>query len=194
MASLSLPILTKHPSTPTNQPVPVPDTPNPLVSIICTEETIQSDILTQILTEAYAKNPTAPPSLIILSTNSTTTIQQLTPDSATQPPLKPFTSPFLGMTETKVAEFIATACAGSAISSKLFYIADDRTAATGTLQAVFMYSDDHWSRASFPMEWEFANVAAVGVMRDPERGGEKLLSVIWKGIYRGKQGGEGWGR
>ncbi|PYI02597.1 hypothetical protein BO78DRAFT_422386 [Aspergillus sclerotiicarbonarius CBS 121057] len=191
MSRFCLPILTKPTSTPTNPPVP--DNSGLLVSIICTDETIQSSqLLTQILTEAYAKNPNIPHSLVVLPTDSKSSIQQLPPDSATQPPLAPFKSPFLGMKEADVAEFIARTCPGSAISSKLFYIADDQTAATGNLQTVFMYSNNPWDRASFPMEWEFANVTAVGVMRDPERGrgggGEKLLSLIWKGVYRGKQG------
>ena len=91
------------------------------------------------------------------------------------------------MTEADVAKFLARKCVGSVISTKLFYLANEQTAATGNLQTVFMYSNDPWNRASFPLEWEFANLAAVGVMRDPERGGEKLLSLIWKGVYRSKQ-------
>ncbi|PWY78093.1 hypothetical protein BO94DRAFT_472378 [Aspergillus sclerotioniger CBS 115572] len=202
MSRLNLPILTKDPFTSTTSTsTQIPDlslpiltkrttTSNdsaPLVSIICTDETIQSSLLTQLLTEAYNKKPDAPRSLVVLSTDSKHAIQNLTPDSATQHPVTPFISPFLGMTETDVAGFLARTCVGSAISTKVFYIADDQTPATGNLQMVFMYANNPLSRISFPMEWEYANLLGVGVVRDPEITGEKVLSLIWKGVYKSNQ-------
>ncbi|GKZ27003.1 hypothetical protein AbraIFM66951_003938 [Aspergillus brasiliensis] len=182
MSNSNLPILAKPSDSAANQVTPVPVAPshnltiqmksrtpiipppvNPLeqlVCIICVEESIPPYMLSDIFHEAYSRDPGLPPSLFLLDTNFKPIIDSFTPDSATIPPVdEMFWSPFMEMNVDEITNFMATTCHESILSTGMFFLADDLTAATETLRKVEVGKTLDWD--SSRVAWRDANVVAV---------------------------------
>ncbi|GAQ44814.1 major facilitator superfamily protein [Aspergillus tubingensis] len=182
MSTSNLPILTKPNGSTSNQVTPVPVEPTrsltiqtkrrmsiipppidpleQLVCIICMEESIPPYMLSDIFSEAYASDRSLPPGLILLDTNIIHALDSLTSESASVPPVDDmFCSPFVGMDVEQITDVITNICQKSILSTRLFFLADDLTAATETLRKVEVGKTLDWHSSRVP--WRDANVMAV---------------------------------
>ncbi|GLA93269.1 hypothetical protein AtubIFM57143_010618 [Aspergillus tubingensis] len=181
MSTSNLPILTKPNGSTSNQVTPVPVEPTrsltiqtkrrmsiipppidpleQLVCIICMEESIPPYMLSDIFSEAYASDRSLPPGLILLDTNIIHALDSLTSESASVPPVDDmFCSPFVGMDVEQITDVITNTCQKSILSTRLFFLADDLTAATETLRKVEVGKTLDWHSSRVP--WRDANVMA----------------------------------
>ncbi|PYH30027.1 uncharacterized protein BO87DRAFT_446384 [Aspergillus neoniger CBS 115656] len=181
MSTSNLPILTKPNGSTSNQVTPVPVEPTrsltiqtkrrmsivpppidpleQLVCIICMEESIPPHMLSDIFSEAYASDRSLPPGLILLDTNIIHALDFLNPESASVPPVDDmFCSPFVGMDVEQITDVITNTCQKSILSTRLFFLADDLTAATETLRKVEVGKTLDWHSSRVP--WRDANVMA----------------------------------
>ncbi|EHA25409.1 hypothetical protein CBS63078_7933 [Aspergillus niger] len=181
MSTNNLPILTKPNGSASNQVTPVPVEPTrsltiqtkrrmsiipppidpleQLVCVICMEESIPPHMLSDILNEAYTSNQSLPRVLILLDTYLFFDLDSLTSESATIPPVDDmFCSPYVEMDVETITELITTTCQESILSTRLFFIADDLTAATETLRKVEVGKTLDWQ--SSRVAWRDANVVA----------------------------------
>ncbi|OJI80397.1 hypothetical protein ASPTUDRAFT_33294 [Aspergillus tubingensis CBS 134.48] len=181
MSTSNLPILTKPNGSTSNLVTPVPVEPTrsltiqtkrrmsiipppidpleQLVCIICMEESIPSYMLSDIFSEAYASDRSLPPGLILLDTNIIHALDSLTSESASVPPVDDmFCSPFVGMDVEQITDVITNTCQKSILSTRLFFLADDLTAATETLRKVEVGKTLDWHSSRVP--WRDANVMA----------------------------------
>ncbi|BCS14443.1 hypothetical protein AKAW_04761 [Aspergillus luchuensis IFO 4308] len=181
MSTSNLPILTKLNGSTSDQVTPVTVEPTrsltiqtkrrmsiipppidpleQLVCIICMEESIPPHMLSDIISEAYASDRSLPPGLILLDTSFIHALDSLTPESASVPPVDHmFCSPFVGMGVEQITDVITNTCQKSILSTRLFFLADDLTAATETLRKVEVGKTLDWHSSRVP--WRDANVVA----------------------------------
>ncbi|GAT30036.1 hypothetical protein RIB2604_03300080 [Aspergillus luchuensis] len=168
MSTSNLPILTKLNGSTSDQVTPVTVEPTRSLTIQTKRrmsiipppiDPLEQLMLSDIISEAYASDRSLPPGLILLDTSFIHALDSLTPESASVPPVDHmFCSPFVGMGVEQITDVITNTCQKSILSTRLFFLADDLTAATETLRKVEVGKTLDWHSSRVP--WRDANVVA----------------------------------
>lgn len=140
-------------------------------------------MLSDIFNEAYTSDQSLPRVLILLDTYLFFDLDSLTSESATIPPVDDmFCSPYVEMDVETITELITSSCQESILSTRLFFLADDLTAATETLRKVEVGKTLDWQ--SSRVAWRDANVVAAKWTRG-DVSGVKRNDCYWSIYLRG---------